>query len=143
MTVQQITSEIVEEEGALVGPYRRPRNMYANVRGSIHNDATAQNLGLRGRPRAGSIPMAPFPPILSRPFGARGSGAGARLPRRRRRRATDAAGPDSTPSPATPHPPGEEDQGRRGPLPRAGSLARNSPISSRRLRAFWPKSIPP
>lgn len=71
MTVQQTTSEIVEEEGTLVGPYRRPRNMYANVRGSIHNDATAQNLGLRGGTIAGSIHMDQFPPILMRAFGER------------------------------------------------------------------------
>lgn len=71
MTVQQTISEIVEEQGVLVGPYRRPRNMSADVRGSIHDDATAQNLGFRGGTVAGSIHMEQFPPVLMRAFGER------------------------------------------------------------------------
>lgn len=67
-----ITSDrIVEQNGQLIGPYRRPRNLAATQRGSIHDDATATKLGFRGGTVAGSIHMEQFPPILLRAFGPR------------------------------------------------------------------------
>jgi hypothetical protein len=62
---------IVEQNGVLIGPYRRPRNLAATVRGSIHDDATAQKLGFRGGTVAGSIHMEQFPPVLTVAFGER------------------------------------------------------------------------
>jgi hypothetical protein len=71
MTTDIDTSAIIEKSGILVGPYRRPRNLSANERGSIHDDATAQKLGFRGGTVAGSIHMDQFPPLLVRAFGQR------------------------------------------------------------------------
>jgi hypothetical protein len=67
----QTTTDIVEQNGVLVGPYRAPRNLAATQRGSIHDDATAKKLGFRGGTVAGSIHMEQFPPILMRAFGER------------------------------------------------------------------------
>jgi hypothetical protein len=53
----------------LAGPERRPRNLAAGVAGSIHDDATARNLGFRGGTVAGSIHMDQFPPLALRAFG--------------------------------------------------------------------------
>jgi len=71
MTAEVTTGEIVERNGVLIGPYRRPRNLAINQRGSIHDDATAQKLGFRGGTVAGSIHMEQFPPLLLRAFGER------------------------------------------------------------------------
>src|SRR5438876_2683904 len=69
MTTIHTEAEIIERDGVLIGPYRRPRNLSINVRGSIHDDATAQKLGFRGGTVAGSIHMEQFPPVLVRAFG--------------------------------------------------------------------------
>ena len=71
MTTTHSEAEIMERDGTLIGPYRRPRNLSINVRGSIHDDATAQKLGFRGGTVAGSIHMEQFPPVLVRAFGQR------------------------------------------------------------------------
>jgi hypothetical protein len=71
MTTDTTTNEIIEQGGKLIGPYRRPRNLAQNERGSIHDDATATKLGFRGGTVAGSIHMEQFPPILVRAFGQR------------------------------------------------------------------------
>lgn len=49
---------------AWVGPFRSPRNSAAEVKGSIHDDATATRLGFRGGTVAGSIHMDQFVPRL-------------------------------------------------------------------------------
>jgi hypothetical protein len=46
------------------GPTRMPRNSAQHVKGSIHDDATAQKLGFRGGTVAGSLHMEQFPPLL-------------------------------------------------------------------------------
>src|SRR6185295_19532170 len=69
MTTIHTSAEIVEQEGVLVGPLREPRNLAANVAGSIHDDSQAQRLGFRGGTVAGSIHMEQFPPLLLRAFG--------------------------------------------------------------------------
>jgi hypothetical protein len=71
MTSDTQASGIVEQNGVLIGPYRRPRNLAATQRGSIHDDATAQKLGFRGGTVAGSIHMEQFPPVLLSAFGRR------------------------------------------------------------------------
>ena len=71
MTTTHTSSEITERDGVLVGPLREPRNLAANERGSIHDDAQAQRLGFRGGTVAGSIHMEQFPPLLVRAFGER------------------------------------------------------------------------
>jgi len=71
MTTETTRTDIIEQNGTLIGPYRRPRNLAATQRGSIHDDATAQKLGFRGGTVAGSIHMEQFPPVLLRAFGPR------------------------------------------------------------------------
>ena len=71
MTTAHTSAEIVERDGVLVGPLREPRNLAANVAGSIHDDSQAQRLGFRGGTVAGSIHMEQFPPVLLRAFGER------------------------------------------------------------------------
>src|SRR3954463_4288287 len=56
---------------AWTGPYRTPRNMAAEVKGSIHDDATASKLGFRGGTVAGSIHMDQFVPGLLALYGDR------------------------------------------------------------------------
>ena len=55
--------------GAVAGPVRRPRNIEQDLPNSIHNDAVAQKLGLRGGTVAGSLHMEQFPPLLVALFG--------------------------------------------------------------------------
>lgn len=57
------------KNGILIGPYRAPKNMSREAKGSIHDDATAQRLGFRGGTVAGSIHMEQFPPLLVGVFG--------------------------------------------------------------------------
>lgn len=71
MKTEATSTEIIEQNGMLIGPYRRPRNLAATQRGSIHDDATAQKLGFKGGTVAGSIHMEQMPPILVRAFGQR------------------------------------------------------------------------
>ena len=51
------------EAPEIIGAYRTPRNGAQNIKGSIHDDATAQQLGLRGGTVAGSVHLDLFPPI--------------------------------------------------------------------------------
>lgn len=55
----------------LTGPVRRPRNLAADIVGSIHDDGTASKLGFRGGTVAGSVHMDQFPPLLLQAFGPR------------------------------------------------------------------------
>lgn len=71
MTTIHSTAEIIERDGVLIGPLREPRNLAANVAGSIHEDSQARKLGFRGGTVAGSIHMEQFPPVLLRAFGDR------------------------------------------------------------------------
>jgi hypothetical protein len=59
------------EDGVWAGPVREPRNLEQAIKGSIHDDATAVKLGLRGGTVAGSLHMEQFPPLLTRVFGRR------------------------------------------------------------------------
>lgn len=59
------------EDGVVAGPFRAPRNLEQAVKGSIHDDATAQKLGLRGGTVAGSLHMEQLPPLLVHVLGRR------------------------------------------------------------------------
>jgi hypothetical protein len=54
---------------AWTGPFRSPRNMAAEQKGSIHDDATATKLGFRGGTVAGSVHMDQFVPRLVELYG--------------------------------------------------------------------------
>ena len=66
-----MNSEIELRDHVFVGPLRRSQNNARNVKGSIHDDATATKLGFRGGTVAGSIHLELFPPILLKAFGQR------------------------------------------------------------------------
>lgn len=51
------------------GPFQSPRNMAAEAKGSIHDDATATKLGFRGGTVAGSIHLDQFVPRLLETWG--------------------------------------------------------------------------
>ncbi len=53
----------------LVGPWRAPHNIARHAAGTIHDDATANALGLRGGTVAGSIHMEQCTPLLAQHFG--------------------------------------------------------------------------
>ena len=55
----------------ITGRVRSPRNLAANIVGSIHDNATATSLGFRGGTVAGSVHMDQFPPLLLEAFGER------------------------------------------------------------------------
>lgn len=53
----------------IAGEFREPRNLAQEIKGSIHDDATATKLGLRGGTVAGSVHMDQFVPLLLAHFG--------------------------------------------------------------------------
>ena len=54
----------------ICGPLWAARNWSADAgEGSIHDDATAENLGFRGGTVAGNVHMNQFPPVLVEIFG--------------------------------------------------------------------------
>jgi hypothetical protein len=68
---QRIIDEIEERDGLYVGQWRRPANPHLHAKGSIHENASAQQLGFRGGLVAGSIHSELFPPLLLKAFGQR------------------------------------------------------------------------
>jgi len=66
-----VETMVTEVDGVLVGPLRRSVNAGREVRGSIHDDATAEKLGFRGGTVAGSIHLDLFPPVMIEAFGRR------------------------------------------------------------------------
>jgi hypothetical protein len=69
--MDRIIAEVEERDGLYVGQWRRPVNEYLQVKGSIHDDDTAQRLGLRGGTVVGTVHMELFPPLLLKAFGPR------------------------------------------------------------------------
>lgn len=57
--------------------FRRPRNLAQEIKGSIHDDATASKLGFRGGTVAGSVHMDQFVPALLEIYGADWFGRGS------------------------------------------------------------------
>lgn len=66
-----MNSELEVRDHLIIGSLRRSVNDAHEVRGSIHDDATATKLGFRGGTVAGSIHLELFPPLLLRAFGNR------------------------------------------------------------------------
>src|SRR5437763_15468696 len=64
-------------KGTWTGAFRQPRNSAAEVKGSIHDDATASKLGFKGGTVAGSIHMDQFVPGLVEIYGDRWFETGA------------------------------------------------------------------
>jgi hypothetical protein len=66
-----MADDIVLKDGRLYGPWRQSRNLYNEIPGSIHDDATAQKLGFRGGTVAGNVHFEMLVPLLLRAFGPR------------------------------------------------------------------------
>ncbi|MFN3513714.1 MAG: hypothetical protein ACK41C_11745 [Phenylobacterium sp.] len=64
------------EPAERAGPLRAPRNTAQEIKGSIHDDATASKLGFRGGTVAGSIHMDQFVPLLVAEYGESWLGRG-------------------------------------------------------------------
>lgn len=64
-------TQIMVNDGVRTGPIRHSVNGSINAKGSIHDDATATKLGMRGGTVAGSIHMDLFGPLLLETFGER------------------------------------------------------------------------
>jgi len=62
---------VTDAARAWTSEFRQPRNSAAEVKGSIHDDATASKLGFRGGTVAGSIHMDQFVPGLLALYGER------------------------------------------------------------------------
>ena len=70
MTQANAPFRVIEQEGGLVaGPMRRPRNLLTDRKGSVYEDATARELGLRGGTVGSQLLMEQFPPLLTHLFG--------------------------------------------------------------------------
>jgi hypothetical protein len=68
---------VTEAHPIWTGEFRKPRNSAAEVKGSIHDDATASKLGFKGGTVAGSIHMDQFVPGLLEIYGERWFETGA------------------------------------------------------------------
>lgn len=63
--------DITVKDNHIYGGWRQPVNISASVKDSIHDDETAQKLGMRGGTVAGNIHLEQFPPVLLKAFGPR------------------------------------------------------------------------
>ncbi len=65
-----MSGDTVIKEGYLYGGWRRAVNAFLGAgRGSIHDDETAQNMGMRGGAVVGVIHLNLFPPLILKTFG--------------------------------------------------------------------------
>ena len=64
-----MSDDITTKEGHLYGGWRRAVNAAISMEGSIHDDATAQKLGMRGGAVVGIVHLNLFPPLLLKTFG--------------------------------------------------------------------------
>jgi len=63
--------DIVIKEGYIYGGWRRAVNAAIHSKGSIHEDAMAQKLGMRGGAVVGIVHLNLFPPLFLKTFGQR------------------------------------------------------------------------
>ena len=66
-----MADDIVIKDGHMYGGWRRAVNAASGAQGSIHDDATAQKLGMRGGAVVGIVHLNLFPPLLLKAFGQR------------------------------------------------------------------------
>ena len=65
-----MSTAIVREEGRLLGPWVKARNIAASRVGSIHDDDAARKLGFRGALVSGRVHLNTFVPLLIEAFGS-------------------------------------------------------------------------
>lgn len=66
-----MADDITVKDGLIYGGWRRPANPAAHLVGSIHDDAMAQKLGMRGGTVGGNNHLELFPPLVLKAFGPR------------------------------------------------------------------------
>ncbi|MHA2037729.1 MAG: hypothetical protein ACW98X_14925 [Promethearchaeota archaeon] len=62
-------SDITIKDGYMYGGWRAPKNLWRGMTTSIHNDATAQKVGMRGGTIPGTIHLSLFAPLMLEMFG--------------------------------------------------------------------------
>lgn len=66
-----MASETLAREDAIAGPWVKPRNRWQGASNSIHTDAVAKKIGMRGGTIPGTVHLSHFAPILTELFGDR------------------------------------------------------------------------
>jgi len=66
-----MSDDITIKDGYMYGGWRQPINIWISSKGSIHEDATAQKIGMRGGTIPGTIHLNLFPPLFIKAFGQR------------------------------------------------------------------------
>jgi len=66
-----LLSDIIIKDGFMYGGWRAPKNLWKGMTTSIHNDATAQKVGMRGGTIPGTIHLSLFAPLMLEMFGKR------------------------------------------------------------------------
>lgn len=66
-----MANKVLIKEGHIHGQWRKAINAAASIVGSIHDDAVAKKIGMRGGVVAGTVHLDLFPPVLVEAFGQR------------------------------------------------------------------------
>jgi hypothetical protein len=64
-----MSDDITIKDGFVFGGWREPKNLWRKLKTSIHDDSTAQKVGMRGGTIPGTIHLSLFPPIMLEVFG--------------------------------------------------------------------------
>ena len=64
-----LLSDITIKDGYMYGGWRAPKNLWRRMTTSIHDDATAKKVGMRGGTIPGTIHLSLFPPLMLEMFG--------------------------------------------------------------------------
>ncbi|MFX1281467.1 MAG: hypothetical protein ACFFA3_19115 [Promethearchaeota archaeon] len=64
-----MSDDITIKDGFVFGGWREPKNIWRNLTTSIHDDSTAQKVGMRGGTIPGTIHLSLFPPVMLEVFG--------------------------------------------------------------------------
>ena len=64
-----MSDDITIRDGFIFGGWREPKNLWRSLKTSIHDDSTAQKVGMRGGTIPGTIHLSLFPPIMLKVFG--------------------------------------------------------------------------
>ena len=66
-----MSDDIEVKDGKMYGGWRKPQNLYRGMKTSIHDDATAKRVGMRGGTIPGTIHLSLFSPLAQKIFGDR------------------------------------------------------------------------
>lgn len=67
----KMSDDIIIKDGNVYGEWDEPRNLWAHLKASIHDDDIAKKVGMRGGTIPGIIHLSLFPPVLLKVFGDR------------------------------------------------------------------------